>query len=130
MKLRNDEMDRMLQSLSPALDDNGMVGYAAGRNHRKLNDGCAEWMNRKNEALAKYGTPVLDEDGNQTGTVELRPGTDNFEKFFDEMIPFAGISHEVEIFKIPVENAIGVLTGRQISDLYWMFEEGDESANA
>ena len=132
MKLRNDEMDKRLQQLAPLMERKDMVGYAAGRNYRRLVDACTEWTNLKMEALQKYGTPVLDDDGNPTDAVEIARNSEDFQTFVDELAPYAGIEHEVEIFTIPYEHAQNELTGQQVYELYWMFhddEKGPENGN-
>lgn len=125
MKLRNDAMEGMLNQLTPFMQRRDSIGYAAGRNARKLREGCAEWLARKAEAIQRYGEPVLDEAGNPTGSYRIGPDCDRFKEFLDEMLPLAGIKHKVTLFRIPIEQAEGVLSGQEIEDIYWMFTEGD-----
>ena len=118
-QLTNIEMERMLGSLAPLLPQRNMVGYAAAR---ILRDSLTEYTTMRDSLVERYGDPVTDDDGNFTGQVSIHPGTESFAKFAEEVEPFMGIVHDVDIFRISVTEAIGRLSGEEILAAEWMFE--------
>lgn len=123
MPYKNIEMERMIASLEPLLERTDMLGYAAARNTRILRTEAQEYFNRRDELIQKYGTDKLDGDGNPTGMSEIRVGSPEFDKYADEIQEWALIEHEPKLFVLDYEEAIGKLSGAQLLDLDWMFED-------
>lgn len=121
-KLTNIEMERMLGSLAPLLSQRNMVGYAAARNTRILRDSLTEYTTMRDSLVERYGDPVTDDDGNFTGQVSIHPGTESFSKFAEDIEPFMGIVHDVDIYRISITEAIGRLSGEEILAAEWMFD--------
>lgn len=129
MKLTNFAMETMINLLEPFLDDSELLGYAAARNIRKLQDGCKEYINKKVEIVKKYGEKELDADGNETGGFVVKETAEGFKQAAEELDKFGNIEHEVELFKIPISEAMGKMTGRQILELGFMFEDDHAQDN-
>lgn len=123
MRLSNIEMEKMVRSLKPLLSHRNMVGYAAARNTRIINDALTEYAMMRDGLVERYGEPEIDAGGNQTGLVTLRPGTDGFARFAEEIEPFMAVEHDVEVFRIDIAEAIGCLSGEEILAADWMFVE-------
>lgn len=122
MKYKNIEMENMVSSLEPLLERRDILGYAAARNTRLLKTQAQEYFAIRDDLVLKYGKPQLDENGNETGQTELKIASPEFDQFLEELKPLMDIEHEVDIFKVPVKEAIGKLSGTEILELDWMLE--------
>ena len=125
-KFKNIEMEQMLFALEKHLDRTDKIGYAAARNTRILRSETQEYFTRREELVEKYGEPQLDEQGNPTGLTELKFASPNFAKYAKEIEEWALIEHEPNLFKLPIEEAIGQLSGNELLELDWMFYEEEE----
>ena len=123
MKFTNYEMEQMVGALAKHMERKDVVGYAAARNTRILQTELSEYMGVRNELVMKYGEMDVDEQGNPTGSVSLSPTSENFGKFVEEIERFASLTHQPDIFKIPVEEVVGKLSGTEILEIDWMLEE-------
>lgn len=122
-KLKNIQMDQMINSLQKVLSHRDKIGYYAARNYRILNDSLVEYQNFKNSLIAKYGTTDVDADGNELQTISIKVGSQNFDDFLKELEPFNNIEHEVELMIAKYEDAIGCLSGEEILAIDWMLED-------
>jgi len=122
-KLKNIQMDQMINSLQKVLSHRDKIGYYAARNYRILNDSLIEYQNFKNSLIAKYGTTDVDSDGNELQTISIKVGSKNFDDFLKELEPFNNIEHEVELMIAKYEDAIGCLSGEEILAIDWMLED-------
>lgn len=122
-KLKNIQMDQMINSLRKVLSHRDKIGYYAARNYRILNDSLIEYQNFKNSLIAKYGTTDVDSDGNELQTISIKVGSQNFDDFLKELEPFNNIEHEVELMIAKYEDAIGCLSGEEILAIDWMLED-------
>lgn len=122
-KLKNIQMDQMINSLLKVLSHRDKIGYYAARNYRILNDSLVEYQNFKNSLIAKYGTTDVDDDGNELQTISIKVGSQNFDDFLKELEPFNNIEHEVELMIAKYEDAIGCLSGEEILAIDWMLED-------
>ena len=120
---KNIEMEQMLIALEPLLKHKGIVGYAAARNTRILQAETFEYFQMRDGLVEKYGVPELDEEGNETGRMQLRFDSPNFPKYEREVSEYALIEHEPDLFLITYEQAIGELTGEEFLACDWMFRE-------
>lgn len=123
MRYTNAEMDDMLESLGPLMEQRNMVGYAAARNARILDNELTEYHRMRDELIIQMGEPETDEDGNQTGRSSIQIGTPAFIEFAKEMERYAAIEHEPDLYKIKYEEAIGNLSGAELLAADWMFED-------
>ncbi|MCI8469368.1 MAG: hypothetical protein HFJ75_07800 [Eggerthellaceae bacterium] len=123
MLISNKRMSEMIDQLAPVLENRDIVGYAAARNTRVLRSECAEFLDMQKRLIIELGEPVLDDDGNPTGEIELALDSPRFAEFSELIGKLADVEHEVELFTLPIEEAIGKLTGTQLLALDWMFEE-------
>lgn len=129
MKLTNYAMDAMIAKLEPYLERVDVIGYAAARNVRKLRDGCQDYLSKRQELVMKYGTESLDDEGNPTGQWSIKQGQEGYEQAAEILQTIANIEEEIEIFQLPMKSAIGLLSGREILNLSFMFsEEGEDDA--
>jgi hypothetical protein len=122
-KLKNIQMDQMINSLQKVLSHRDKIGYYAARNYRILNDSLVEYQNFKNSLISKYGTTDVDTDGNELQTISIKVGSQNFDDFLKELEPFNNIEHEVELMIAKYEDAIGCLSGEEILAIDWMLED-------
>ena len=126
MKLKNIEMEQYILSLSNFLDRIDMIGYAAARNTRILENAYGEYNTYRTSLLNKYGSVELDSNNKPTGRVTLSIDDENFSKYVSEIEEFASIEHEVQLFKIPYSEVIGKLSGSEILEIDWMLEDSDK----
>lgn len=122
-KLKNIQMEQMINSLQKVLSHRDKIGYYAARNYRILNDSLIEYQNFKNSLIAKYGTTDVDSDGKELQTISIKVGSQNFDDFLKELEPFNNIEHEVELMIAKYEDAIGCLSGEEILAIDWMLED-------
>ena len=122
-KYTNEQMNAMLNALVPFLDRRDVIGYAAARNTRILQEELSEYTPIRNELLLKYGEKEISKDGQPTGGVLLRLDSPHFGEFAKEIDEFAKLEHEPKLFKVKFEQAIGVLSGSELLEIEWMFEE-------
>lgn len=125
MKLSNYEIEQRLADLQPLLDHVDIVGYAAAKNSRKLQAEFEEYDNFRSDLVKKYGKPEVDAKGNETGNISISPDSENFDKFLAELTPLSKIEHEVDIFKVPEQDVIGLISGKEILAIDWMLEGND-----
>lgn len=116
----NYRMEQMLEAATGQLGRRDLIGYAAARNVRLLDGELTEYMERRDALLAEHG----EEDGE--GGFFLTAGSPGFPAFAEALGPFASVEHEFEPFRIPYAEAIGQLTGEELLELDWMFEDGEE----
>ncbi|MEC4272968.1 hypothetical protein VJ923_07340 [Adlercreutzia sp. R25] len=123
MKLTNYEMSRRLGQLGQVLDRADLIGYAAARNTRVLREACSEYLQMQDALVRELGEPETDGEGAETGAYRLDFASPNFPEFARRMDEIAPIESEIEVFRIRVDEAIGKLSGTQLLELDWMFED-------
>lgn len=123
MKLKNIDMEDMLNALAPLLERRDVIGYAAARNARLLSAELTEYMVAKNGLIEEYGEPMVDESGNETGGSSISVDSPRFAEFAEKLEPLAALEADFEPFRIKFESAIGELSGTELLALDWMFEE-------
>lgn len=123
MKLSNNQIMNRLEHLKRLLDHKDIVGYAAARNTRLLNEAALEFVQKRDELIMKYGDAVFDENGKETGEITLAFDSDNFPIFLEELKPYAEIEQEINLVTLKYEQAIGLLSGTELLELDWMFED-------
>lgn len=112
-----------LEHLKNLLDHKDIVGYAAARNTRLLSEASFEFIQKRDELIAKYGDAVFDDNGNETGEIALAFDSDKFPRFLEDLKPYAEIEQEINLVTLKYEQAIGLLSGTELLELDWMFEE-------
>lgn len=122
-KFKNIEMEAMFESAAKHLQRDDIIGYAAARNVRVLGNELKEYAERKQKLLNEYGEPVVGEDGKPTGEFRVDAEGERFGEFVSQLETFALIEHEPKVFRIPFSEAIGKLTGTELLEIDWMFEE-------
>lgn len=123
MKLKNIEMEHMVNLLSNHLERTDKIGYAAARNTRILQNAALEYLQRREQLVNKYGETELDESGRPTGRKMLKFTSPAFKDFAEELEEYALIEHDVDLFKIPYDEAIGKLSGSELLSIDFIFEE-------
>lgn len=123
MTLTNFKMEELQNTLIPFLDRTDIIGYYAARNFRNLNNHISEYLEIKERLVRKYGKPCKDEQGNDTGRIEVAYDSPVFSKFIDELMPIGNIEQEIDVFKLPFAEAIDKLSGNELLSIDWMFEE-------
>lgn len=124
MLYTNSKLSEMLEAAQNYIDRKDIIGYAAARNVRRLKDDVlVEFNEKKNALLSEYGDSYLDSNGNPTGGVYINSDNPNYSKFMEEYSKFSEIEHDFDIFKIKFDNAINNLTGSELLEIDWMFED-------
>lgn len=123
VKLKNAIRLQMLEQLEPLLSRRDKIGYVAARNYRTLSNSLTEYITFRSDLIKKYGEPVKDENGFETGNISLKIGTPAFKAFCNEMAPFNEMEHEVELMTINYDEVVGILTGEEILGIDWMLED-------
>lgn len=119
--ISNAQAGAMINSMRSLLDRRDLIGYAAAYNTRVLTQVAQEYIDLHETLLAKYGEEVLGQNGEHTMKYVLEPGNPNYQRFIDETSEWASATHDVDVFTVPVEKAIGELSGNEILSVQWMF---------
>lgn len=124
----NQDMCNMIESLHSfgLLDHRDIIGYATARNLRHLQDAAREYLEIRDELLCKYGTREIDERGNPTARFTLNINSDDGKSYLEEISKYQDIKHDVDIFRVPIEDTVGILSGREMLALDWMLSGGGE----
>ena len=122
-KLTPPQMEEMYESLQPLLKYSNRVGYIAARNARRLRTELTEYIDRKGALMREYGTEERDEDGNPTGRWTVSLATEEGQTYLREIQQYMTIEHEVDIMRLPFDEAEGQITGQELLDADWMFED-------
>lgn len=123
MKMTNNEADINLSALKfISKKVSGKFGYAVARNIRELSNSLKEYIQIKNELIAKYG----EANGNE---IILNSNSQNFALFQNELREYAEIEHDINIMPIEVEYIYqSTLTADLIDKIMFMIkEEGAEN---
>ena len=123
MELTNMQMEQMVESLMKYLDRRDIIGYAAARNVRILSNELTEYMAFKSDLFKKYGEKELDDDGNPTGNMFISLESENLKDYMSQIEDIAKAKSNPDIFKIDYGQALDVLSGKEILEIDWMFEE-------
>ena len=121
MLLENHKMQQRIDQLAKHLCRSDLIGYAAARNTRYLKDAAQDYISMYESLVQKYGREIQQEDGSIG--FQLNFDTPEFKQFVDELTPYATIEHETKIFKIPYEEAINRISGEELLEIDWMFED-------
>lgn len=126
LKLSNFAMEAMIDQLRPYLERVDIIGYAAARNIRKLQDGCQDYIDKRQEIIKKYGHEILDDNGIPTGEWVVEKDTDGYKAALEVINSIGPLEQSIELFKVPIEKTIGLLSGNDILTLDFMLEEEGE----
>ena len=115
----NEEMWAYVQ-LAARLHETGKLAYAIARNTRKFKSELTEYTAKRDELLAKYGTPVSGKPGHYDLDSEAR------QQYEEELKEYSTIETEVDIMQV-TEDVFsgGNLTNTQMDALMWMVQEGE-----
>lgn len=106
MKIK--QADMIASLLSTMLQTKGIVGYKIARNLRMINEELKEYNEVKQELFTKYGTE-------KNGTLIIDKGTENYEKFLEEIKPYEELDVDFDFVKFTEEDYMsGELTAEQI----------------
>lgn len=122
-KFTNGQMVNISDALEKYLDRSDVIGYACARNYRKINDACLEFLKIRNSAFNDYGEDDLNEEGKPTGMKVIAVDSENFTKFKEEIDKYVNIEHDVDVMMLKYNEAIGKLTGKELLELDFMFED-------
>lgn len=122
----NEDMMYMLMSMEPHLENaTGKFGYAIARNVRKIKDACTEYLQIRQDLITQFGTEQVDENGNKTGAIELKIGSDAYNEFKKQLDEYSEMKYDVEILKIPYETLPKDITAKDMLNLEWMLIDGE-----
>lgn len=119
--LQNQQMLERVEQLKQFLPRKDKIGYAAGRNTRRLTDQLVEFNQIRNELIERYGTVSPDESG--YASISIKIGSPEYVSFMEAVEPFAKIEHEVELFTVKYDDVIDILSGEEILSIDWMLED-------
>lgn len=115
MRLTNAQMYDSLLVLTQA-EEKGVLGFAIARNRRKLAEELKEYMAKRDELLAEYGTEE------SAGQYKLTP--EGARAFSAALRPFAELTADVAVHQVTAEDFCGGnLTSSQMLALDWMVKE-------
>lgn len=117
----NTEWHRISDSLMQAMQCTGVLGYGVAKNYRLISDAIKEYVVIYNQGIQKYGAPITLDDG--SSGYSIVPGTEAFEAFKAELAPIAKISNAVDIFMVPIKDAMDQLTAAQMVQLDFMLQD-------
>lgn len=128
---KNTDMAKMLMCMEPYLESaTGKFGYAIARNVRKIKDACAEYLQTRQNLIEELGEELRDENGEPTGQIGIKTGTEKHEEFLRRLDEYSGIKHSVEIYKVAYSVLPEEMTAGGMLNLEWMLldvsVEGDE----
>lgn len=122
-KFTNGQMSVISDALEKYLDRKDKIGYACARNYRKINDASLEFLKIRESAFKEYGEQEIGEDGKPTGAVFVDVKSENFSKFKEAVDAYVDIEHDVDVMMLKYDEAIGNLTGKELLELDFMFED-------
>ena len=115
MKLTNEQMLESLYILSRA-EETGKLGFACARNRRKLTDEVKEYVEKRDEILAKYGDP--------TGENQFLISAENRDAFEKELGEYSGIECDVAVMTVDADTFCnGHFNSQEMFTLDWMVED-------
>lgn len=126
MKLSNEKMEAMIASCKNLLQRTDIIGYASAKNCHTFRDHIAEFIEIKERLVREHGTPQLDENGNGTGFFKISPDMKGYQEVIQKILKLAAIESEVNIFKIPISEVKGKLTGSEMLEIEWMIDWEDD----
>jgi hypothetical protein len=62
-----------------------------------------DYEQTRQDLVKKYGEPVLDDEGNKTGNIEIKKDSENMDKFVEEMNVLRNQNIDVEFTSITVD---------------------------
>ena len=75
----------------------GKLAYALSKTRSKMTKYVVDFEEKRDELIRKYGT----ED--ESGTISIAPGTEEYQKFINEMVPISQEVVEIDIHQISKE---------------------------
>lgn len=118
LRVTNTQAHAYCDALSRHLQCTGLLGYGIARNMHKLQDAAREYIDMYSELYAKYAVRQSD------GAMYLDPNnTEVVNEFNSALAPIAFIEQEVDIFMVPMKEAIGQLTAGDMLDLGFMLTD-------
>ena len=72
----------------------------------------------RQDLIRKYGEPVLDDEGNKTGNIEIKKDSENMDKFVEEMNILRNQNIDVEFTSMTVDELFSL---GLIAELYTIF---------
>lgn len=127
MEATNMDMVAKLSILNPFLETaTGRFGYAVARNFRKIRESCTEFLQIRSQLIKDLGEKQLDKDGNPTGNIVIKIGTEKYNEYEEKIGDIAEIKHSVEIFTIPYDDLPDTVTAQDMINLEWMLIDSEE----
>ena len=114
----NEEWRQMAESLAPLLSRRDLIGYAAAVNTRRIGDATAEYARIREELIEEYGTLT-----DNTFTIII--GSPEHAAFERAIAEVSNITQDVDVMLVPRDRACGELTGEELLDAWWMFDDTD-----
>lgn len=96
MKITNGAIVEVIKAIQKFPNADGKLGYVMARTLRILSAEIKDYDEKRIELIQKYG----EENGDG---YEVIPGTENYKKFLDELIPIMNYSIDVNIPQIEEE---------------------------
>lgn len=127
MEITNIDMSTKLLCLEPILKTaTGKFGYAVARNFRKITEACTEFLQMRRRLIEDLGEKQVDKDGNLTGNVVIKVGTEKYNEYEKKIGEIAKIKHSVEIFMVSYDDLPNTVTAQDMIDLEWMLIDSEE----
>lgn len=123
MKMTNFKIERTLEDIKTFLIRADIIGYAVAKNIRMLMNALEAYSATKDFLVKEYGYPILDDNGQETGTYRITAENPNYEKLLNELNKIGNIEQDIDIFTIPSTEVIDKLTGTEILKIDFMLED-------
>lgn len=123
IKKTNGQLFNMMSELEAHLDKKDIIGYACARNYRKISLEIEDFIRKREELFMKYGSKDVDDNGNFLGSYSIDQNSEELKLFKEEIGKYVDLECEVDIMMVKFTDAIGVLSGRELIGLDFMFED-------
>ena len=98
MKMNNATVMEILNVLGKFDECEGKLSYAIHKTKRKMVTEFQDFETVRNKMIIKYGKE--DENGNYS----IKPGTEEYQKYMDEIIPISQDVVEIDVYQISQED--------------------------
>ena len=83
-----------------------------------------DYEQTRQDLVKKYGEPVLDDKGNETGNIEIKKDSENMDKFIEEMNVLRNQNIDVEFTSMTVDELFSLGLSAELYTIFMpIFEE-------
>lgn len=97
IKMTKGNLMDIFRTMNKFTECTGKLAYALSKTRSKMTKYVVDFEEKRDELIRKYGT----ED--ESGTISIAPGTEEYQKFINEMVPISQEVVEIDIHQISKE---------------------------